>query len=65
MPLYTHWSATDPDNQFILTTTDLNATILKLVAHGDSLAPGSTNIVLDNLSTFAETLISAEHNWLH
>jgi len=65
MPLYTHWSATDPDNQFILTTTDLNATILKLVAHGDSLAPGSTNIVLDNLSTFAESLISAEHNWLH
>lgn len=61
MPVYAHWSATDPDNHFTLTTIDLNARILKLVARGDLLAPGST----DNLSTFVDSIINSELNWLH
>jgi len=65
MPRYTNWSATDPDNHFILTTIDLNAHVLKLVARGDSLTPGTTNVALDTLSTFAESLITRERNWLH
>ena len=65
MPLYTNWSATDPDSNFILTTIDLNSQVLKLVARGDSLAPGSTNIALDNLTTLARSIITSEPKWLH
>jgi|SRR5690242_11810821 len=65
MPRYTNWSATDPDSNFILTTIDLNSQVLKLVARGDSLAPGSTKIALDNLTTFARSIITSEPNWLH
>lgn len=65
MPLYSNWSATDPDSHFMLTTIDLNAQVLKLVARGDSLAPGSTNMAFNNLTTFAESIITAEPNWLH
>ena len=32
MPRYTNWSATDPNDDFILTTIDLNARLLQLVA---------------------------------
>ena len=65
MPRYTNWSATDPDSNFILTTIDLTSHVLKLVARGDSLAPGSTKIALDNLTTLARSIITSEPNWLH
>jgi hypothetical protein len=41
MPLYIKWSATDKNNRFILTSVDLSAQVLKLVAGGKSLRPGS------------------------
>jgi hypothetical protein len=63
MPLYTNWSATDENERFILTTVDLTSQLLKLVARGQSLPPGSTNATLNTLSTNA--LIIAEQEWLH
>lgn len=65
MPLYTNWSATDLHDRFIITTMDLNTHVLKLVARGDSLAPGSTNSTLNTLSTYAHSLITTERNWTH
>ena len=61
MPRYTNWSATDANDRFILTTVDLPSQLLKLVARGQSLTPGSTN------ATFSSTnaLIIAEQQWLH
>jgi hypothetical protein len=65
MPLYTNWSATDENERFILTTVDLTSQLLKLVARGQSLPPGSTNATLDTLSTSTNALIIVEHQWLH
>jgi hypothetical protein len=63
MPRYTNWSATDENDRFILTTIDLNAQLLKLVARGKSLPPGSTNATLNSLSP--DSLITTECKWLH
>jgi hypothetical protein len=64
MPRYTNWSATDENDDFILTTIDLNARLLQLVARGQSLPPGSTNATLNTLST-SDFLMTTENNWLH
>ena len=64
MPRYTNWSATDENDEFILTTTDLNARLFHLVARGQSLPPGSTNTTLNTLST-SDFLMTTENNWLH
>jgi hypothetical protein len=64
MPLYTNWSATDENDRFILTTVDLTSQLLKLVARGQSLTPGSTNATLNTLSS-TDALIIAEQQWLH
>lgn len=64
MPRYTNWSATDENDDFILTTIDLNARLLQLVARGKSLPPGSTNTTLNTLST-SDFLMTTENNWLH
>ena len=64
MPRYTNWSATDENDDFILTTIDLNARLLQLVARGKSLPPGSTNATLNTLST-SDFLMTTESNWLH
>jgi len=64
MPLYTNWSATDENDRFILTTVDLTSQLLKLVARGQSLTPGSTNATLNTLSS-TNALIIAEQQWLH
>ena len=65
MPLYTNWSATDENDRFILTTVDLNAQLLTLVARGKSLSPGSTNATLNTLLTSSASLITTERKWLH
>ena len=65
MPLYTNWSATDENDRFLLTTVDLNAQLLKLVADGKSLPPGGTSATLNNLLTSADALIITEPQWLH
>lgn len=62
MPLYTNWSATDEHERFILTTIDLTSQLLKLIARGQSLPPGSTNATLNTLSTNA---VIIEQEWLH
>ncbi len=64
MPLYTNWSATDENDRFILTTVDLTSQLLKLVARGQSLTPGSTNATLNTLSS-TNALIIAEQQWPH
>lgn len=64
MPRYTNWTATDENDNFILTTIDLNARLLQLVARGQSLPPGSTNATLNTLST-SDFLMTTENNWLH
>jgi hypothetical protein len=64
MPLYTNWSATDENDRFILTTVDLTSQLLKLVARGQSLTPGSTNATLNTLSS-TNAIIIAEPQWLH
>jgi len=64
MPRYTNWTATDENDDFILTTIDLNARLLQLVARGQSLPPGSTNATLNTLST-SDFLMTTENNWLH
>ena len=65
MPLYTNWSAIDENDRFIFTTVDLNAQLLKLVARGKSLLPGSTNATLNTISTSPDSLITTESKWLH
>jgi len=64
MPRYTNWTATDEDDAFIVTTVDLNARLLELVARVKALYPGSTNTTLNTLSQ-SDFLMTTENNWLH
>jgi hypothetical protein len=66
MPLYVNWAATDESNRFTITTSDLDAEVLRLVARGETLQPGTTSRSVKNAQNPSpESLITREGKWLH
>lgn len=67
MPLYINWAATDEHNRFTLTTSDLDAEVLKIVARGEALQPGTTSQSINGTQNPSPSslLITPERNWLH
>jgi hypothetical protein len=48
MPLFVNWTASDENERFLVNTAELDAEILKLVARGEALQPGSTSRAVKN-----------------
>ncbi len=66
MPLFINWTASDESERFIVNTTELDAEILKLVARGETLAPGATSHSVKNARRPSQgSRITQEGNWLH
>ena len=66
MPLFVNWTASDENERFIVNTAELDAEILKLVARGETIAPGSTSYSIKNARRPSPgSLITKEGNWLH
>ncbi|MCA1616468.1 MAG: hypothetical protein LC800_20710 [Acidobacteria bacterium] len=66
MPLFVTWEAYDQDEQFKLTTAELDHEILRLVARGETLAAGSTSRSVKNGTRPAnEIILVKEYNYVH
>ena len=66
MPLFVNWTASDENERFLVNTAELDAEILKLVARGETIAPGSTSYSIKNARRPSPgSLITKEGNWLH
>ena len=48
MPLFVSWTASDENERFLVNTAELDAEILKLVARGETIAPGLTSYSIKN-----------------
>ena len=66
MPLFINWAATDQDDRFLISTTDLDVELLKAVASGLILPPGTTRHSLksEQPPSNGNTLIY-ENTWIH
>lgn len=66
MPLFINWAATDQDDRFLISTTDLDVELLKAVASGLTLAPGTTRDSLksEHRPSHDHSLIY-ERTWIH
>ena len=66
MPLFINWAATDQDDRFLISTTDLDVELLKAVASGLTLPPGTTRLSLksEQQPSYDNTLIY-ENTWIH
>ena len=66
MPLFINWAATDQDDRFLICTTDLDVELLKAVASGLILPPGTTRHSLKDETppSNANTIVS-ENTWIH
>jgi hypothetical protein len=66
MPLFVNWTASDQNERFIVNTAELDAEIFKLVARGETLAPGSTSYSVKNaIRPSSGSLIAQERKCLH
>jgi hypothetical protein len=66
MPLYVNWAATDEQDRFMINTSDLDAEVLRIVARGETLQPGTTSQSLTCARNPSHgSLITPERNWLH
>jgi hypothetical protein len=66
MPLYVNWTAADENDHFIVNSAELDAEILKIVACGQTLAPGSTSLSVKNAQRPSDdSIIHKEQKWLH
>ena len=66
MPLFINWAATDQDDRFLVSTTDLDVELLKAVASGLTLPPGTTrhSLKTEHRPSHNNILIS-EQTWIH
>jgi len=66
MPLFINWAATDQDDRFLVSTTDLNVELLKAVAAGLTLPPGTTRDSFKSQQprSYDNSLIY-EQTWIH
>jgi hypothetical protein len=66
LPLFVNWTALHENDRFIANTAELDAEILKLVARGETLPPGSTSHSVRNAKRpSSDSLIDQEPRWLH
>jgi hypothetical protein len=66
MPLFVNWTASDENERFLVNTAELDAEILKLVARGETLVPGSTSYSVKNARRPSPgSLVTQEGDWLH
>ena len=67
MPLFINWTAIDQNDRFLINSTELNVELLKAVAYGIALPPGSTRQSLKTLHEQAsnDSNLIYENNWLH
>lgn len=66
MPLFINWAATDQDDRFLISTTDLDVELLKAVAAGLTLPPGTTRDSFKSQQprSYDKSLIY-EQTWIH
>jgi hypothetical protein len=66
MPLYTTRPATDENDRFLIHTAELDAEVLKAIASGLTLPPGTTGHSLNHAERRSHhAIITYEKNWLH
>lgn len=66
MPLYANWTATDESDRFLINTAELDGEVLKAIASGYELPPGSTSHSIKNATRPSEdNIITREETWLH
>jgi hypothetical protein len=66
MPLYASWTATDENDRFLINTAELDGEVLKAIASGYELPPGSTSHSIKNATRPSENnIITREENYLH
>jgi hypothetical protein len=66
MPLYVNWTATDENDHFLINTAELDGEVLKAIASGLELPPGSTSHSLKNATRPSDkNTVTHEENWLH
>jgi hypothetical protein len=66
MPLFTNWTAIDENDRFLINTAELDAAVLKAIASGLTLPPGTTGHSLKNAQPPSHhDIITYEKNWLH
>ena len=66
MPHFINWAATDQDDRFLISTTDLDVEFLTAVASGLTLPPGTTRTFLskEQPPSYDDILIY-EKTWIH
>ena len=65
MPLFTNWTATDENDRFLINTADLDAAVLKAIASGLTLPPGTTGHSLKHAEPRSDhDIITCDENWL-
>lgn len=66
MPLYVNWTATEENDHFLINTAELDGEVLKAIASGLELPPGSTSRSLKNATRPSDkNTVTSEENWLH
>src|SRR5215217_4112333 len=66
MPLFINWAATDQDDRFLISTTDLDVELLKAVACGLTLPPGTTRLSLKSEhQPSTDNNLIYENTWIH
>jgi hypothetical protein len=65
MPLFTNWTATDENDRFLINTAELDAEVLKAIASGITLPPGTTGHSLKHAEPRSDQdIITCEEHWL-
>ena len=65
MPHFIHWAATDEDDRFLISTTDLDVELLSAVASGLTLPPGTTRKSLKKEKHPSYQNLIYENTWIH
>jgi hypothetical protein len=66
MPLFINWTATDENDRFLVNTAELDVEVLKAIASGLTLTPGSTSQSLKHAERpSADNIIIPEKTWLN
>jgi hypothetical protein len=66
MPLFINWAATDQDDRFLISTTDLHVELLKAIASGLALPPGTTRHSLNGEHPAScDDSVMYEKTWIH
>jgi hypothetical protein len=65
MPFFINWTAIDLNDHFLINTAELNVEMLKAVASGLTLPPGTTRHSLEKDQPPSNDSIIYERTWIH